>query len=537
MVKGMTLYKIHKGIALILFALTLSQTSRAQQYSNDALVEAFKLYKTSSYTKALDSLKKARGSKKVLGARFFLEGIILNRLQRYDEAALSLQKAIRYGNTSEDLYYEYGQALYANSELVKSREAFRKSAAKGFKENSSLYYVAHISQLLEEHKVAKAAYITLIKNTKEDKKLQQIARFQLSESFLALAENRDDSARLVEKYVIPSLSQAFEILPKAPLAEDITKRKKELEKRFGLDPNVLKNGRILSNNRLSVGLRHAVSYDSNITLATDVPTAASLQKDTFIHDTNFNIQRIWQAGGRFTFTPFLRMGNTYHTDRENSTVHQNDTHTWTAGVRNTHEHMAMGKQANLIFDFDYTYTGRDTNGKKDNIFFARALNFTLGERLRFFNFGPTTFKLMYKDYNAYLPLIHNKTKSFSIDQIKGLSSGNLLIMMLRADFIDQYNNTNASTNNYLLRVDYIIPEIMPSYTLNLAMSTSFLDTKAQKATRGIEKNYTPSVSLKKSISTYLSGSLGYDYIRNTSKNKTSFDYKKHVVRFELSLNY
>lgn len=522
---------------IILFFLLFTSALRAQGYTNSSLIEAFKFYKTSSYSKALDALKNARGDKKILGARFYLEGIILNRMQRYDEAVVAFKKAIRYGNTSEDIYYEYGQALYANSELVESRKAFKKSAANKFKENSSLYYVAHISQLLEEHKVAKIAYVQLIKNAKDDKKLQQIARFQLSESFLALAENKDDSSRLVEKYVIPALQEAFDTLPKAPLAKDITKRKKEIERQYGLDPNLMKNGRILSKDRFNASVSHQFSWDSNITLATDVPTAASLQKDTFIHTTNASFQRLFQTGGVYTYTPLLRLSNTYHMDRENGTVHQNDTHTWTLGMNGTHEHKLYDRQANAIFNFDYTYTGRDTNQRKDNQFFARALNFTLGERVRFFGFGPTTFKYSYKDYQGYIATINNKTHTFSVDQIKGLSSGNLLILLFNASFIDQYNNPNASTNNYLTRVDYLMPEIMPTYTLSYALSVSLLDTKAQKATRGTEKSITPTVELRKSINSHLSASLGYDFTKNISKDKTSFDYKKHIVRFQLSANY
>ncbi|MCR9204826.1 MAG: hypothetical protein NXH75_09625, partial [Halobacteriovoraceae bacterium] len=427
--------------------------------------------------------------------------------------------------------------LYANSELLEARKAFKISSERKFKENSSLYYVAHISQLLEEHKLAKVAYVQLIKNAKDDKKLQQIARFQLSESFLALAENKDDSSRLVEKYVIPALQQAFDTLPKAPLAKDITKRRKEIEKQYGLDPNLMKNGKVLSKQRFNASVSHQFSWDSNITLATDVPTAASLQKDTFIHTTNANFQRLWQVANRYTLTPYVRLSNTYHMDRENGTVHQNDTHTWTAGMRNTHEHKLFNRQANAIFNFDYTYTGRDTNQVKDNVFFARALNFTLGERLRIFGFGPTTFKYSYKDYQGYIATINNKTHSFSVDQIRGLSSGNLLIILFNASIIEQYNNPNASTNNYLTRIDYLMPEILPTYTLSYALSVSLLDTKAQKATRGLEKSITPTIELRKSIHSNLSASLGYDFTKNISKNKASFDYKKHVVRFQLSANY
>lgn len=517
--------------------LILSSPAWSQNYQNTFLLEAFKNFKTGSYSNALQSLKKVKGNQLTLGTRYYLEGLILNRLQRFDEALPAFSKAIKYRNNSEDLYYEFGQALYANSDLVKARVAFNKSAKNNFKKNSSLYYVAHISQLLEEHKLARDTYLLLIKTAKDDKKLQQVANFQLSESFLALAENRDDSSRLVDKYVIPSLKKAYAILPKAPLAGDIEKRRKEIERQYGLDPNLMKNGRVLPESRLNLRFRHEFRYDSNITLATDIPTAASLQKDTFIHETNFNIQYLLQAAGRFTFTPFLRLRNTYHTDRENSTVFKNDTYNITAGLRNTIEHTLFKEQANLIFDIDYVYIGRDALGVKERPYFSRATSFTLGERFRLFSFGPTTIKFIYKDYYAYITSLYNKTKSFSIDQIKSTAAGNLLIFLFRADFIDQYNNPTQSQDNYLFRTDYLIPEIFPTYSLNVALSLSFLDTLAQQATRGTEKTYTPSIELRKSINQTMSATLGYDYTRNVSLDKANFDYKKHIVRFEISASY
>lgn len=533
--------KVH-GWILLTSLLTSPFCSQAfgQNYKNRYIIEAFKYYKTSSYSKALASLKKARGSQKILGVRYYLEGIILNRTQRYDEAMVSFENALRAKNKSPDLYYEFGQALYANSELVKARIAFKKSAEAGFKEASSLYYVAHISQLLEEHKVARDTYIRLIKtaSSSEDKKLQQIARFQLSESFLALAENRDDASRLVDKYVIPVLNKAYDTLPKAPLAKDIQKRKKEIERQYGLDPNLMKNGRVLSKDRLSLRVQHEFRYDSNITLATDIPTARTLSKDTFIHETNFNMQYLSQAKGRFTFTPFARIRNTYHTDRESPTVYQNDTYNITVGSRNTYEHKLFGQQANFIFDIDYVYIGRNTQNTKERPFFSRATTLTFGERFRFFSFGPTTFKYQYKDYKASTLTLFNKTNSFSVDQIKSTKSGNLFIFLFRVDQIDQYNNPTASQDSYLFRTDYLIPEVFPTYTLNLAMSLSFLDVAVQPTPeRGLEKTYTPSVTLRKKINKNMSANIGVDYTRNVSKDKTNFDYKKHVVRFGLSASY
>ena len=69
------------------------------------------------------------------------------------------------------------------------------------------------------------------------------------------------------------------------------------------------------------------------------------------------------------------------------------------------------------------------------------------------------------------------------------------------------------------------------------MSLTFLDTLQQSATRGTEKTYTPSVELRKKINNNMSASIGYNYTRNVSQDKANFDYKKHVVSFELSASY
>jgi hypothetical protein len=69
------------------------------------------------------------------------------------------------------------------------------------------------------------------------------------------------------------------------------------------------------------------------------------------------------------------------------------------------------------------------------------------------------------------------------------------------------------------------------------MSLSALDTKEQSATRGTEKTIAPSIEIKKAFGKRISATLGFDYTKNISKDKNSFDYKKNVVRFEVSASY
>ncbi len=505
------------------------------------LVTAFKHFKDGTYIKALEDLENIKRDRdpNVLGNKEYLKGIIYNRLLRYEEAIESFQKSKKYGFKIEDFYYELGQAYYANNDLLKSRAAFSKSFKLGFNKKVSLYYMAHITQIMEEYKKAKAHYTELLKLTEEEKdlKMSQIAHFQLSECLLSMAEKREEPVELVKKYVIPHLKESEKTLPNSPLAKEIRTRITDIERRYFLDPNLMKNGRNLSEKRLRARYRHEVRFDSNITLATDVPTAQSLEKETFIHEDNLNLGYQFSHSGRFIHTPELRLRNTYHTDRDAATVYSNDTLNLTASLDNSYEHTFLGKQASALFNINYTYIARDRNSEKQKIFFSRATTAYIGEKFNFFNFGPTTIKLKYKTYKGYTETLHNRTSSISLEQIKSLSSGNMLLILAQYDYIDRYTDSNSTTANTLIRLDYLTPNIWNGFTLNTSLSTSLLDTKAQSDTRGLEKTITPSVELRRKVGKFLSTNLGFDYTRNISKDKQSFDYTKHVIRFELAASY
>ncbi len=509
--------------------------------NKENLVTAFKHFKEGTYIKALEDLDHIVRDRdpKVLGNKEYLKGIIYNRLLRYEEAIASFQKALKYGFKIDDFYYELGQAYYANNDLLKSRKAFALSLNQGFNKKVSLYYMAHITQILEEYKKAKEYYTQLLKLTEqeEDLKMSQIAHFQLSECLLSMAEKRPDPENLVVKYIIPHLKKSEETLPKSALAKEIRTRIVEIQRRYFLDPNLMKNGRNLPEKRLSARFRHEVRYDSNITLATDVPTAASLEKDTFIHEDNLNLGYQFSHSGRFIHTPELSLRNTYNTERQEPTVISNDTTNITAQLRNSYEHKLFNQQASILFDIKHSYIARDRNSQDDNIFFARATQFSLGEKFRWFNFGPTTIQLKFKDYKAYSTALDNKTTSISISQMKSLASGNVLLIFAQYDYIDRFNDPNSTTANTLIRVDYLTPNIWNGFTLNTALSTSFLDTKAQSDSRGLEKMISPSIELRRNIGKHINSTLGFDFTRNISKDKQTYDYTKHVIRFELGLSY
>lgn len=128
--------------------------------------------------------------------------------------------------------------------------------------------------------------------------------------------------------------------------------------------------------------------------------------------------------------------------------------------------------------------------------------------------------------------INNTTVEFSADQTLALRNQNLLILMFDGSKIDNYNNTSMSTNTYLVRLDYIIPEVFIQHTLDLAIAETLTDPRAQMASRGYETTLNPSVDLSRDINPNTKISVNYDFSDNKSKS-SDYTYQKHVISMEL----
>ncbi len=517
-------------IATILF--TLSPLAFA-----GSMTAGLKYFKTGSYQDAYNEFSTIKGSDKERAVAQYLSGLSLNRLQRYDQSISHFEKALALKNDSKDLYYELGQAQYANNDLEKARKSFARSYKKAHKSAMSLYYVAHISQILEDHKRAKNYYLKVLKIEKRDKKLRQVARFQLSESLLGLAEKRKNVPKMVDKYVLPQMRKAFRTDTTTPLALDIKNRITELERRYNLDPNFMKNGRVLPAKRWTLSANQSMSYDSNITLSTEETSTQATQADSFIHNTRFNANYMASFFHRWVMTTGLSLTNTIHGERDNTTVYQNDGYGHGASLNNSFEHTAFKQKASLIFNYGYDYSEQDHLAQKDRKFYSYSHTVTLGEKFQLFKWGPTSIKFKWKDYNNHNIDSDSRSKSFIVDQIVMRPNRHIIVFFFQADYVDVFNNTTSSTDSYLFRSDYIISNIWPSYSLNLAMSVILLDTKEQSLTRGTEKTFNPSISLTKKINKNLKVTGSYNYTKNTSLDEDTYAYTKHVTALKLNLAF
>lgn len=519
------------AISFILSSLSLKASTLEEFYTH---------FKNGQYPKAIETLDKIELKDNSLSSKAYLKGLCFSKLQEFDQAIKQFEIAIGEKNNNNDLYYEYGQALYAANELKKARTAFITSADNGFNTPAALYYVAHISQILEEYEVSRETYTKLIKLKEADAKMKQISHFQLAETLLSIARleptSPDDLTRRVDKFILPMMQKAFNIDKSSAVAADVNQRIAELMKEFNLDPNMLINGRRISPKRYALSFSQKMKYDDNISLTNEENNVQQSKKESYIFDTEVFGKYDFVVKKRFVISPEARISFTEHTDQSSPEVYQNDSLVINTNLKNKFEHKFKERPASFIFDIDYSRTSRDWKQTKNRDFYASAITYIFGESVSYFDFGDTAFKIKRKNYNGENTAISNHTTSLSLDQTVFLPTQHLLIGLMDMSFIDNYNNATTSTNTYLLRFDYIIPEVFPQYTLGVALATTLTDTKEQKASRGIEISYNPSLDLSKEISQKAKIGINYDFTKTKSKN-TSFSYSKNVLTTEFRFSF
>lgn len=518
--------------ALLLSLNLYAQTAPLTEFNN--------YFKNGEYQKAISSLQAIDQKDIEVGQKFYLEGLSYAKLQEYDKAIKSFESAINEKSTAPDLQYEYGQSLYAANELKAARKAFKTSAANKFNYPASMYYVAHISQLLEEYIEAKDSYTEIIKSREADSKTKQIARFQLSETLLLIMREKfkepSQLEKNVEKYIIPMMNQAHKVDKNSQVAGEIEIRIKEIQKEFHLDPDLLLNGRRVSPKRYSGYFSQKIKFDDNISLTNEENNVSQSKKESYIFDSEVYGKYDFIIAKRFIVSPEIRLTFVQHSDQDSVEVYQNDSFTFNANLKNKYEHTVNGAPASLLFDIETSKVSKDWQQVHSRDPYSSSLNYGIGESFSYFSSGDTTFKFKRKNYTGESETISNTTTSLSVDQTISFSNQHLLIALLEADFIDNFNNPTTNTDTYLLRFDYLMPEIMPKYTLAFGLASTITDTKEAQTTRGYEFTFNPSVDLSKEINDQMKVSINYDHTSNSSK-QADYDYKKHVFTTEFRYSF
>ena len=522
--------KFNHLMMIVPLALILASNVKA-----NSIEEFYKHFQNGQYPKALQVLQSLSSTNNAAISKSYLSGLSYSRMQEFDKAITQFEIAIRENNNANDLYYEYGQALYAANELKKARGAFIDSAERKFNRPASLYYVAHISQILEENAMAREYYILVIRDKKSDAKMRQIAQFQLGETLLSIARAKSsrpaDLFRRVDRYILPMITSAYNLDKRSTLAPEINQRISEIMKEFDLDPNVLANGRKLKQNRYGGRLSQKIRMDDNISLVNEENNVQQTKKSSFIIESEAYGSYDFVFKKRYIISPEARLTFIKHTNQSEPEVYQNDSLVMNFALKNKYEHKVLDLPAGLIFDIDYSHTKKDWQAQKKQEFYAKSLTFVLGESFNYFNFGDTTIKLKRKNYIGANKEINNHTSVISTDQIISLPIQHLIVLSAELNLIDNFNAPSTNTNTLLIRMDYIVPEIFPTYTLSAAIATTMTDTLEQKDSRGTEVSWNPSIDISKDLTEKSKVSLNFDYTKSTSRSP-DYTYGKSVFTAE-----
>lgn len=502
-----------------------------------------KLFKEEQYQEAIDSLGLIDEQALSAGKKFYLIGLGHSRLKKYELAIEYFKKAIKADDHSIDIHYEYGQALYANNNLRLALNEFLKSAKQNYNYTASMYYAAYTSELLEDFVMAKFYYKKLIKDKRTNEKFQQISLYQYSKILLKMMKKQEETLKYVKKnllhldinlenyiprYIIPLLKKAININRTSEISIEIEHFMNALIEEFKLNPNIMANGRKISENRLYASLTQRLKLDDNV---------ASTSKASAINETEGFIKHEFVFKKKMIITPELRFTYAKYKNQTDPDIYKNDSTTISTALRGKYEHVYRERPASFLLDLDYSSVNKDWEISHQRKKFSTTYSITTGEQIYLINSGETYFKTRYSSYEDKIKITNNRVLGISADQYFFLREGlHLMITSIDLAQLDYYEYKAISNNTYLMRFIYLIFEVLPSYTLQTIFSATITDTKEQKVMRGYELTLNPSIDISKAMTDQLRLSINYNFIQNSSKS-SDYRYRKQIVGVELGYTF
>lgn len=479
-----------------------------------------------------EALQKEKAPPKAtLGLVAYWKGISYNRLQDFPAAISQFDKSLTLGFEPLDINYEYGQALFASEKPSEARIQFRESLRKKFKRAVSLYYIAYLSKELGEKKKAVTFYKAIEKlSAEEAAEVRQAAETQIGDIYLDQVEKHSDAFRAVETYVIPQYQKALDLDKDSALVPQIKEKITQLQQKYDLILFKLRNGRPTLIPPYFLRISEEFGQDTNVTFAPTETTVSKSRQASLYSKSDFIGRYTFYYKNYISVAPEFRTNYTRYFHRVPE-IYRNDNYLLAPALRTSYEHSLWKKPAATLVDFDYNYAERDVHSNQRLNFSSRSNTVMLGERLNYFDWGESIFRLRYRTFESYLSTNNSHTTSLVWEQVKTLKTNTLL-------FFGSYDMTRVKnnvydTNSLTLRADLIMSRIGELFTPSFGLGITSTDPIHNRSGRGRELLINPSGRLSKTFGKNWRGNLKLDYQNNQSKDKTNFAYKKTIYAFEL----
>lgn len=522
------------GVSKSLVAQTKdNEFNRELKRARDFFIEG-KYRATQESLNTLESSLKSQGANKnLVGLVAYWSALTANRQQDYQQALKYFEQALSVDYRPLDIYYEYGQALFAADKLVEARGAFGESVKRGYKPAVSLYYIGFISQTLKDHKRAVTFYRAIQKLPVEDQEETiQAAEMQIGDIYLEQAENHPDVFKAVESYVIPQYKKALEYNPDSSLAKDIRTKIIELQQKYELLLFRMRNGRPTNIPPYFLKLSQDITYDDNPVFAALETTNSSAKQGSLVSKTESFGRYSFYYKDIFSVSPELRANFSRHFNREPEII-RNDNWVMAPALRTSYEHTFKKKPASFLLDYEYVYTQRDILGSGTLVFNSRVQTLSVGERIvGLIGHGETTFRMRLRTFDSFADTADSTTQGISLEHVQPSSSGKVWIFNFGFDR-SSVNDDVFNAHTLFLRSDVILKQwqflnITPQFGLGL----TFTDPM-NNPDRGIETLLNPSLRFSRPFAKRYRMSFHADYMNNKSQDTRNFAFQKTFYGLEV----
>jgi tetratricopeptide (TPR) repeat protein len=500
--------------------------------------KVYSLYKDGDYksaVKLLDSIpKNSKMSDKVMAK--YWSAICLVKMQRFEQANKKFNEILFVNDLPDDYYFEFGKSLYAVNEIELAEKMFKQSILRGHEQFSSAYYLGHIKELLGEDKLALNYYSEIVNDYKTPSAtIQQSAFYKKGEIIVSTIPKKGATARdKIRTLAVPQYISGIELDDTLPLAKKMKQKVNSLYRQYWL--GAFSPYRRVKANQLK--FNQSFLYDTNVTMESDNASSGSSSDSSAPASKSQLIYKYSDTLGKQVFgKTSLRLNWDYYLDRENSDIYQNDSFSIAPSFNGMFRNYIFNNPGELLVGVDYNYSMRDFEAKDQLSYYGQSATFFIGEKFSLFDFGKSVFKFKTKLFYSYDKTLDSKTFTLFFNQYYSKLISKMLLFTFNADF-SFVEDSSLSTNSFMLRCDYIHPKFYHSrVVLHSGLGVSFTDTKEQSSTRGVETNLSPFTKVSYNFNKYINVSGKYTYTKNISKNKTVYDYSKHVALFELETKY
>ncbi|MCO4754834.1 MAG: hypothetical protein KC478_10155 [Bacteriovoracaceae bacterium] len=525
------------------FIILLAFSTNAFSSTNNTqkvLEKIYLTYEQGEYEKALKYLDKVsqnfenhkKSKSDLRGFISYWQGLCHLRLNEFEQGIDKLRIAIKENHKASDLFYEYGQALYASLKLKKARLAFKKSVQARYKMAVSMYYIGFISQELGDLKTAASFYNAIEKLPLDEKKeVVQAARMQLAQIYMDQIKKKGMGAAAVEEYVLPLYRKALKWDEDSALAKEIKSKIEKIQRRYDLILFKLRNGRPTARPPYFLKTSLKYSYDDNVN-AVDRDSKQSLEEKEY-SSALANVG----AFGRYTFypnsafslTPQFNFGYTKYLSDE-PVITQNDNYFFTTSLQTTFEHFFKEAPATTYLDLDYTYNANDADQNDKLEKTDTTLSLTLSEQLNIWANNPSTFRVKYSQTNA--EEVSDERSSIGLVYEQAILAFNSIFYLYSSYEQFKYTEETSEDNNGItLRVDALMPDFYGLFNPNLYASTYMADY-VNDADRGQTTLNTYGININRPIGRNLFIYLDVALSEQTG-DRTSDNYEKQVVSVNL----